>query len=276
MSQNTKYKPHNTIRLSVALATFNEERCLADCLESVKTLADEIVIVDGSSTDKTVEIAKNFGAKVIVTTNKPIFHINKQQAMDECKGDWILQMDADEIITPELAKEIKQVIDTNADQPVAYWINRKKMLLGKWITKGGQYPDPVIRFLKKGKAHLPCKSVHEQMEVDGEIGWLENPMLHLPTPSFSIYITKDNRYSTLMAEEMMAQDIPLGLRSFINYFFWKPFRIFFSLFFRHKGFVDGFPGFVFALYSGLGWTTAYTKYWEMKQTSRNTTEKDWV
>jgi len=262
--------------LSVALATYNEERCLADCLRSVKELAEEIVVVDGSSTDQTVKIAKDFGARVIVTTNKPIFHLNKQQAIDACRGDWILQLDADEIVTPELATEIKAVIAADRPQPVAYWLKRRKMFLGRWIKKGGQYPDPVIRLFKKGKAYLPCKSVHEQMVVNGEVGWLDNPLLHLPTPSFSVYLIKDNRYSTLTANELLKNNVPLGVVGAFKYLFWKPLETFLSLFIRHRGYLDGLPGFAFAFYSGLHYMSAYLKYWEMKQTGQNTTEKDWV
>jgi len=265
-------------RLSVALATFNEDKCLADCLKSVRDLADEIVVVDGSSTDKTVEIAKSFGARVIVTSNKPIFHLNKQEAIDKCRGDWILQLDADEMVTPELAKEIREIVESANQEKLAaaYWIKRKKMFLGHWIKKGGQYPDLVIRLFKKGKAYLPCQSVHEQMQVKGEVGWLENPMIHLPTPSFSVYITKDNRYSTLSANELYQEKISLGVGSFLKYIVWKPLQTFLSLFLRHAGFLDGFPGFVFALYSGLHHTAAYVKYWEMRKTQENRTTKDWV
>lgn len=264
-------------KLSIAIATFNEERCLADCLNSIKTLTNEIVVVDGSSTDKTVEIAKSFGAKVIVTDNKSIFHINKQLAIDECRGEWILQLDADEIITLELAEEIRRVVEQDVESPVAYWVKRKKMFLGHWIKKGGQYPDPVIRLFRKGKAHLPCGSVHEQMVVDGEVGWLKNPLLHFPTPSFSVYITKDNRYSTLTAMEMKEKRLPLNLFIFFKYVIWEPHKVFFSLYLRHRGFLDGFAGFVFALYSGLHQMTAFVKYWEMKNSSKEVEiDKDWV
>ena len=264
------------IRLSVALATFNEERSLGNCLDSVKGLADEVVVVDGSSSDRTVEIAKFFGAKVIITDNKPIFHTNKQQAIDECRGEWILQLDADEVVTPELAEEIKKVVEQNIELPVAYWVKRKKMFLGRWIKKGGQYPDPVIRLFRKRKAYLPCQSVHEQMVVDGEIGWLENHLIHLPTPSFSVYITKDNRYSTLSALEMKNNDLSLGLVTSIRYFILKPFKTFSSIYFLHKGFLDGFPGFVFALYSGFHHASAYVKYWEIKTSGKYDMSEDWV
>ena len=195
------------INLSIAIATYNEENNLSDCLKSIKNIADEIIVFDGGSTDKTVEIAKAYEAKVFITDNKPIFHINKQMAIDKCVGNWILQLDADEIITPELSDEILNIIN-NEENNDAYFIKRKKMFLGKWMKKGGQFPDPVIRLFKKGKAVLPCKSVHEQFEVKGNIGWLNNPMLHFPTPSFESYIIKDNRYSSLTADEMRKKNVP--------------------------------------------------------------------
>src|SRR5580704_9492166 len=106
--------------LSVVLAVFNEEKNLADCLNSVKDIAQEIVIVDGSSTDQTVAIAKKFGARILVTDNPPIFHINKQKAIDMAKNEWILQLDADERVSPDLAKEIITVISLNDDEIEAY------------------------------------------------------------------------------------------------------------------------------------------------------------
>jgi len=273
-----KQKPleSSKIRLSVALATLNEERSLGNCLDSVKGLADEVVVVDGLSSDRTVEIAKFFGAKVIVTDNKPIFHINKQQAIDECQGEWILQLDADEVVTPELAEEIRQVVEKDTDSPAAYWIKRKKMFLGRWIKKGGQYPDPVIRLFRRKKAFLPCKSVHEQMVIEGEISWLKNPMLHFPTPSFSVYITKDNRYSTLTALQMKEKNLSLGLFDSMIQIILTPLKVFLSIYIWHKGFLDGFPGFVFALYSGLHQMTAYIKYWEIKTSGKIDIQKDWV
>ncbi len=275
--EKLKHSESAKIKLSVALATFNEESNIGGCLDSIKNLAQEVVVVDGSSTDKTVEITRSFGAKVIVTTNKPLFHINKEQAIDECRGDWILLLDADEIIPPELAEEIKLI--TNHQPPVtgdAYWLKRRKMFLGRWIKKGGQYPDPVIRLFKKGKAFLPCQSVHEQMKVDGETGWLKNDLIHLPTRSFASYLTKDNRYSTLTAIEMKEKKLKINFISFCKYFFWEPNKIFFSIYLRHKGFMDGFPGLVFAFYSGLHVTNAYIKYWEMKRTAIRNIEEDWV
>jgi len=263
-------------KISVAIATYNEEKNLPECLESVRGLADEIVVVDGSSTDKTVEIAKKYGAKVIVTDNPPIFHINKQKAIDECRGNWILQLDADERVTPELKKEIRSTIEQSNNKTInAYFIPRKNYFLGRWLKKTGQYPDGVIRFFKKGKAWLPCKSVHEQMKVKGKTGWLKGHLLHYPYPTFSEYLKKSNRYTTLTAQEMLEK----GKKpSFWGYFLalWQMTRTFLTLFIRHKGFLDGFPGFVFSLYSGLHHISAYVKFWELYQQKREIDiKKDW-
>jgi glycosyltransferase involved in cell wall biosynthesis len=266
--------------ISVVLATFNEERSLHGCLESVKDWVDEIIIVDGSSTDGTVQIAKKFGAKITIIDNPPVFHINKQKAIDQAHSDWVLQLDADERVTPELRDELlsisSQSIFPKGDKPVAYWIKRRKMFLGRWIKKGGHYPDPVIRFFRRGKAKLPCISVHEQMEVDGKLGWLSGELIHLPTPSFSIYLIKDNRYSTLCAQELLKENPGRGVWPMFKYLFWIPLTTCFSLFIRHKGYEDGFPGFVFALYTGMTTANAYIKYWEAKETGEKEITKDWV
>src|SRR3989344_5294181 len=140
--------------LSVVLAVYNEENNLAACLDSIKDIADEIVAVDGSSKDKTVDIAKKFGAKVKVTTNKPIFHINKQMAIDMATSDWILQLDADERVTPELAKEIKSIVNNQSsiiNDVNGYWIPRKNWFLGRFLMKGGQYPDYTLRLYRRGR-----------------------------------------------------------------------------------------------------------------------------
>lgn len=250
------------MKLSIAIATYNEEENIGRVLSSVKDLADEIIVVDGSSTDKTVEIAKKFGAKVTITDNPPIFHINKQKAIDQCSGKWILQLDADEEITLELAGEIKEIVK-KGNQFSAFWIKRKNYFLGRWLKKGGQYPDPVIRFFKKGKAKLPCKSVHEQVVVEGGIGWLKNDMLHFSVPTFSRYLTNSNRYTSLSAVEFKEENLKYSLFNHLNYLFIKPGKIFLNLYFRHKGFLDGFPGFIFALFSGLHFPIAYIKYWEL-------------
>ena len=249
-------------KLSVALAVYNEESNIADCLESVKGIASEIIVVDGESSDRTAQIAKHLGATVISTPNLSNFHINKQKAIEACTGDWILQLDADERVSSMLATEIKTVIN-NENSSDAYYLKRRNYFLGRWMNKGGMYPDPVIRLFRKGKAHLPQKTVHELMDVDGSLGWLSHDLLHIADPNFSRYLLRSNRYTSLQANEWLSNKrIGTGFGSIFLYMIIKPLVRFLSLYLRHKGYQDGFPGFVFAWYSGLHLASSYVKYWE--------------
>lgn len=277
--------------LSVALATYNEQDNIVDCLKSLKGIATEVIMVDGSSTDQTRQLAKKHKAKVYKTTNKPIFHINKNLAIKKCKGDWILQLDADERLTPELKEEIAQVLsgsyfgytDWRSSQkyqadtpPVAYWLKRRNYFLGHYFTKSGQYPDPVIRLFRRGFATLPAKSVHEQMKVNGPLAWLKSDLDHFATPTFSRYIQRENRYSSLTAQELKDGGVTINPFSFINFIFIKPLSTFLAIYLRHKGFQDGFSGFVFALFSGLHHALSYIKLWELKNSKRNLNlQTDW-
>lgn len=246
-------------KISVVLAVFNEEDNLRNCLESVKDFAWEIVVVDGGSADKSLDIAKEFGARIIKTNNPPVFHINKNKAIDASRGDWILQLDADEIVSEELAKEIKEVISLKSDIN-GYWIPRKNYFLGKFLSKGGQYPDYTLRLYRCGKGRLPGKDVHEQAEVEGKVGYLKNDLLHLRDKNFSIYIERFNRYTDLLASQSREAGLKKNIFSFSNYIIIKPVLWFIKAYFRHRGYVDGFPGFVFALFSSLRFPVAYFKF----------------
>lgn len=258
----------NKFNLSIALAVFNEEGNLSTCLDGIKSITDEIVIVDGGSSDKTVEIAKSYGANVMVEENRENFHINKQHAIDACTHDWILQLDADERVSSMLLEEIRQVITSNplvaAD---AYYLKRRNYFLGRWMNKGGMYPDPVIRLFRRGKARLPQASVHEIMTVDGTTKWLDNDLLHIADPNFTRYLMRSNRYTSLQASDWLKENkIGTSTTSILTYMIFKPLVRFLEIYIRHKGFQDGFPGFVFAWYSGLHIASSYVKYWEKKIT----------
>jgi glycosyltransferase involved in cell wall biosynthesis len=258
---------NNQLNISVVYAVHNEADNLARSLDSIKDLADELIIVDGASTDDTVAIAQRYGAQVIETTNKPIFHINKQMAMDAARGRWILQMDADEVVDDEMAADIRRIAAANpTEMAAAYWLRRQNWFMGRFLTKGGQYPDPVIRFYQAGKARLPMETVHEQMTVDGKVDWLAGHLKHYSSPTLSDYLRKANAYTTLSAMEMAKQKLPLSFMKAVNYIICKPAITFFLLFFRHRGYMDGFPGFAFALLSGWHHILAYCKYWELRQT----------
>lgn len=252
--------------LSVVLATYNEEKNIEKCLKSVKNIADEIIVVDGSSTDDTREIAKKLGAKVIKTTNKPNFHINKQMAMDAAKGDLVLQLDADEWPDEELLKFIKkthtEIQEKAYSGPVAWNLKRKNFFLGTYFKKGGQYPDPVIRLFINGYAKLPQKDVHEQMKVEGEIGLADGHLMHYANPTFADYLRKFNTYTQFKAQQLSDEKLKITPISAFEYIIIKPLKTFLQLFVRHKGFVDGVPGFVFAIMSGMHHLVAYLMLWE--------------
>jgi glycosyltransferase involved in cell wall biosynthesis len=261
--------------ISVAIAVYNEEKNLKDCLESIRDLAHEIVIVDGSSIDKTVEIAEEYGAKIEITTNKSNFHINKQKAIDLATKDWILQLDADERVTPELIKEIKSEIrNPRLPKPGTggqakseingYWIPRKNWFLGRFLLKGGQYPDYTLRLYRRGKGRLPQKDVHEQARVEGNLGYLSTPLLHYPYQNFLSFIYKWNRYNDILSEQIKEN---LNNKNFlskigyaIGYLIVKPFHWFLTTYIRHKGFMDLWPGFVFSFFSSLRFPVSYLKY----------------
>ncbi len=273
------------------MASYNNEDSIAACLDSVKDWANEIIVVDGYSTDKTVEIAKKYGAKVLLRENNPIFHVQKQIGNDEAKSDWVLQMDTDEIVSPEMAKEIQELLNdksfgyTSWISPLklfvnkfinvfpepkklslpaaAYWLPRKNFFLGRYLKHTGQYPDPVIRLFQKCKAYLPAKSVHEQMSVNGEIGWLRTDLLHIASPNFARYLLREDRYSSLTAKELKVKKVKINFFNTLNYLFFKPAKTFIVIYFRYRGFLDGFPGFVFSLYSGLHFAFSYMKLFEI-------------
>lgn len=282
------------MKLSFCLATYNEEENIAAVLNSVKKLVDEMIVVDGSSTDRTAEIAYQKGAQVFITSNPPIFHINKQKAIDKACGEWILQLDADERVTPELATEIRNVIHMSDEEREEYqknlpgrdlflrhqkaierrdgkkkkqtgpyngfYIPRRNYFLGGFLRYGGVYPDGAIRLIKKGEAFLPCKDVHEVMSVKGRVGWLAHDLLHYDSPTFKRYLERNSRYIDLMVRDMRAQHVPKTVGMFFQYVIVKPFVTFFMLQIRHKGILDGWRGVVFSFFSALRFARAYGRY----------------
>jgi len=259
------------VSLSLCLAVFNEEKNLSYPLDSMINYVDEVIIIDGGSTDRTVAVAKAYGKKVrvFVEKNPPMFHLNKQKAIEKASGDWVLQLDADEAVSKELREEILAVIrkkTTGKDDYAAYYLPRKNFFLTGFLTKGGMYPDYTIRLYRRGSAYFPCRDIHENVAVKGKVGYLKNPLLHYADPDLSRYLKRWDRYTTLEEKKISASgEFKPGPISFVNYFFVKPVVNFFSLFFRHKGFVDGFRGFVFALFSSIRFWVIYIKVWEKQK-----------
>lgn len=244
------------VTLTIALAVYNEALYIERCLSSVASIADEIVVVDGTSTDATAKKAADMGAHVIITPNLPMFHINKQKALDASHGDWILQLDADEVVDEHLREEIVEII-RNPTSLSAYDVPRRNYFLGDWLRKGGQYPDRVIRLFRRGKGKFPKKSVHEQIEVSGGVGHLKHPLDHYSYVSVFQYWKKSASYIKLTAEELRAQKNYRSITTAISYIIVQPIVTFLVLYLRHKGFMDGWRGFVYALFSAMHFPKAY-------------------
>jgi glycosyltransferase involved in cell wall biosynthesis len=281
-------------KISVVLATRNEEDNIGPCLESVKDFASEIIVVDEGSTDKTVDIAKSYGAKVEIVRHEPIFHITKQKAIDMAQGDWILQLDADERVSKKLADEIVKItsldesgideyeskvlqnnlftrhqnlieerdgkIGKDSGPYYAFFIPRLNYFLGKYLRYGGVYPDGVIRLVRRGKAYFPAKDVHEQMSVTGKVGWLKNDLIHMADPTFKRYIERNSAYVNLLKDDLKKQKLEKNFPNFINYIFAKPTYWFLLTLLRHKGILDGCQGIAFSFFSALRFPKAYLRY----------------
>ena len=191
--------------------------------------------------------------------------------MAAAKGDLVLLLDADEAVDDDFIKFIKkiekQLENKKVPKEVAWWVKRKNLFCGRWLKKGGQYPDPVIRLYVNGKAFLPQKDVHEQMVVEGETGTADGHLWHYSYPKFSDYIRKFNTYTSFKAQQLYDANLKLNPLTFINYVFIKSTYTFLKIYLRHKGFVDGWQGFIFAFFSGLHHSIAYIKFWELKVTS---------
>ncbi len=245
------------MKLSVAIATFNEEKKIERTLKSVADWADEIVLADGYSTDKTAALAKKYTPRIFFKENELMFHKNKNLAIEKCEGDWIFFLDADEVVTDEMKKEIDEVINTNQNY-AGYDMPRANYFLGRFLKKGGQYPDKRIRLFKNGTGRWPCKTVHEQIEVNGEVGHLKNDLLHYSYETWSEYWKKADIYTSLTAAEIKKEKSN-PLTKFVKYCLYLPWYTFFNIYLRHKGYVDSWQGFLFAKFSAFHFPMAYLK-----------------
>lgn len=246
-------------RISVILATFNEEKNIKDCLDSVKGWVDEIVVVDGTSTDNTVEIVRKYTKKIFVRENPPMFHINKQMAIDKATGEWILYLDADERVSEELRAEILSVIKNKNNN--GYWIPRKNIIFGRWIKNSFWYPDYQLRLFKRGTAYLPCKSVHEQPQLTGKADYLKNPLIHYNYQTISQFIHKlDTLYTENDARIYLAQKKKIFWYDAIRF----PTGEFLATFFAREAYKDGLHGLVLSIFQSFSSFVTFAKIWEQQ------------
>ena len=243
-------------KISVAIVAYNEEKHLPDCLKSV-AWADEVIVVEGKSTDKTAEIAKKAGAKVFSVENQPLMKKMMNIAFTKCTGEWILQLDADERVSPELKTEIEKIISAKSEH-AAFRIPRKNLMFGKYLEYSGWYPDFQLRLFKNGSGKYPAKNVHEELEISGTIGNLENPIMHLNWDTVSQFLLRLDSYTTHESEKWISDGKSIVWTDVIRF----PLSEFISRFFDRKAYKDGLHGLVLSILMAGYWELVFAKVWE--------------
>jgi glycosyltransferase involved in cell wall biosynthesis len=250
--------------LSVCIITFNEEANITRTLESVKGIADEIIIVDSGSTDATVSLSQARGAKVFVEPWKG-FALQKNSSLAKATSDWILSLDADEEVSPELAQSILSLLRSSvAPEYNGYMMNRRNIYFGTWLKRCGYYPDPKLRLVKRGTTQFELRPVHEDMKMPGKKGHLQGDLFHHAYKNLEDFLEHQNRYSSLGAEMVVAKG-RVGF-SFVNIVLRPLVRFLYSYFFR-GGFLDGKVGLLVLMNHAMYVSWKYAKAWELSRNS---------
>jgi glycosyltransferase involved in cell wall biosynthesis len=245
-------------KISAIVITLDEEGNLPSCLETLRWI-DEIVVLDSGSRDKTREIARRFTPQVYETEWKG-FGETKNLALAKATGEWILWVDADERVTPELSQEIRKRLEADGGRFAGYEVPRLAFFLGHPIRHSGWYPGYVLRLFKKGAGRFTTQPVHEGVTLHGKIGRLRGDLLHDTDPTLEHYIEKMNRYTTLAADELYGRGKRAGLFDLVA----RPKGMFLKMYLLHAGFLDGIPGFLAAILSAYHVFTKYAKLWERR------------
>jgi glycosyltransferase involved in cell wall biosynthesis len=255
------------LRISVPIVACNEAANLGRTLASV-AWADEIVLVDSGSTDETLAIAAEFKAKVFSEPWKG-YGPQVNSAIDKCTGDWILALDADEAVTPELRTEIQALL-AGEPQFDAYWIPRLNLFLGRWMRHGGVYPDPKLRLFRRGTARLrEDTEPHATPKWDGPTGRLEAHMLHYAYPNLAVYLEHMDRYSTASVPLVLRRGkTSRGLPAFVVNTLLNPVATFVYNYVLRLGFLDGREGILFHLYHAVYVSWKYAKAWQVAKAER--------
>jgi glycosyltransferase involved in cell wall biosynthesis len=249
--------------LSVCIITLNEEANIERTLKSVESIADEIIVVDSGSTDATVTLAKAHDARVFAESWQG-FARQKNSALAKATSDWVLSLDADEEVSPELAASIRALL--NSPQPpqfLGYTMNRRNLYLNRWLKRSGYYPDPKLRLIRRGAATFELRAVHEDMKMARPLGHLQGDLLHHAYPTLESFIEHANRYSSLGAQMVVDEKGGAGF-SFINIVLRPLVRFLYTYIFR-LGFLDGREGLLVLMTHASYVSWKYAKAWELSK-----------
>lgn len=245
--------------ISVAISAHDEEDVIRGALESVARFATEIVVVDSGSSDRTASIAAEYG-RVIHETNKLMLNVNKNVAIDATTCEWVLVLDPDERVSPELAAELTAVAAGGTDH-AGYWMPRRTIELGRWIQRMGLYPDHQLRFFRRGAARFPCRHIHEMVSLEGGAGYLTGDLLHLPDQDLRDYVHKRNLYSEHRAAFLFEQGFPFRLHRLLG----RPVWAFAKQYLLRGGWREGVPGLIIAVSGAYGTFLQDAKLWQRWQ-----------
>jgi glycosyltransferase involved in cell wall biosynthesis len=243
-------------KISCIIITRNESKNIRRCLQSL-SWTDEMVVVDAQSTDDTKKIASEFTDQVFDLRWEG-FGPAKQFAKNQASGEWILSVDADEVVSDKLRDEIKRTISSQ-DPLDGYYLPRKSSFLGRWIRHGGWYPDWVLRLFRRDKGDFTPRLVHEEVRVEGRCGYLKNDLLHYTDPDFSHYLRKLNQYTTLNALQLSQE----GRRSNLGDILLRSPAAFIRMYILKKGFLDGREGLILSVSSAFHVFAKYVKLWNL-------------
>jgi len=250
------------VKISAAIITFNEEKNIKKCMDSLD-FCDEIVVVDSLSNDNTCNIAKSLGATVIY--QKFLGHIaQKQLAVDNCTNEWILSLDADEEVSVELKETILELLESDFKYD-AYSMNRVSFHLGRWIRHGGWYPDRKTRLFNKNKAKWGGYNPHDKVVVNGTVGHIKGDLLHYVFDNLRHNIDTNNSYSSIMADDLDKNGKEF---SYLKLFL-KPLGKFLETYIYKRGFLDGMAGFIIAIGASYSMFLKFAKLWEIQKVKKS-------
>ena len=247
--------------LGVAIIALNSEARLAQCLGAV-AFADDIVVIDGGSQDNTVAIARAHGARVLVEPDWPGFGPQKNRAVAALATDWVLSIDTDEIVSPELARSIDEALRT--PRANVYALDRLSSFCGEWIRHSGWYPDWVPRLFRRDAARFSDDLVHERLVFDGKAAQLEGKLMHYSYEDFETVLRKLNAYSSAGARQRLASGARGGLGKAIARGSWA----FVRTYVLRRGFLDGRAGFMIAVFNAQ---TVYYRFLKLEWARRQHT-----
>ncbi len=255
--------------LAVVLMTKNEAARLADCLDRVVGWADELVVVDDLSTDRTVEIAQGYGAKVFRYASGDDHFLQWNRGIDHASADWILHIDADEWVTPELKAAIDGIL-TDAQGHRAFQIMRRNYFLGHPMCYGGWYHRHLILF-QRTAARCVGTGIHVRLQVNGSIGSLNAAIDHFPFTSIVQFLSRQNRYTSVEAQVIVRERGPFPMRTVLYQVVVRPPKLFWKFFIKKRGYRDGMVGFVFSVLFAFTHFMLWAKCWEWQSTGRSST-----